>query len=265
MRTAAVPGRLVASRRTTLVVALGRIMTRHRPRIFCFRQRPSQPPPTAHHTSRRAPPAPYPVPTARARPLSQCKLLLQKSALVAFPHPSAPQPAPPACAATAVAVPHRIPLARRLLARGKSIIFGAPLGPIPKTTHGATGVPTADGSPSPSRAPRSSPPRLPPSTIIPLLREARTALPTCTSQNAQRPRLKPLPPRIVRPPTRREPSPPPPPPPPPPLGDYDTHPARPCGVGTTRRAARMRSTPRSSAAAAATHGQHGGDMQPLRA
>ncbi|KAJ7248773.1 hypothetical protein C8J57DRAFT_715937 [Mycena rebaudengoi] len=107
------------------------------------------------------------------------------------------------------------------------------------------------------RQPRSSPPRSPPSTILPLLREARTALPTCTPQNAQRLRLKPLPPRI-RPPTRREPS----PPPPHPLGDHDTHPARLVRrVGPPACAARPARQPRLRAG----HGQHGGDMQPLRA
>ncbi|KAJ7231541.1 hypothetical protein C8J57DRAFT_1580765 [Mycena rebaudengoi] len=77
------------------------------------------------------------------RLLSQCELLLQNSALVALPRPSAPQSTPPACAATAVAVPHLIRLLRR----------------IPKTTHRTTSMPGTGGSPSPSHAPRSSPAR----------------------------------------------------------------------------------------------------------
>ncbi|KAJ7209334.1 hypothetical protein C8J57DRAFT_1540418 [Mycena rebaudengoi] len=123
------------------------------PRISSFRQRPSRsPPPCTTHITTRTPAAVSSASGGRSSPprrlLSQCEPLLQISALVALPRPSAPQSTPPACAATAVAVPHFIRLLRR----------------IPKTTH-RTSMPGTGGSPFPSHAPRSSPAR-PSSSMI---------------------------------------------------------------------------------------------------
>ncbi|KAJ7248767.1 hypothetical protein C8J57DRAFT_1522237 [Mycena rebaudengoi] len=229
------------------------------PRIFSFRQRPSQPPlPRTTHLdahSTAVPSASGERSSSPRRLLSQCELLLQNSALVALPRFSAPQPAPPACAATAVAVPHRIPLARRLLARGKSIIFGAPLGRIPKTTHGATNVPSADSSPSPLLVASA------PTTIhhpSPSARSPHRAADVHTAEYATAAAKTPSPSPSHTPAHWREPS----PPPPHPLGNYYTHPPR-----LVRRVVppACAARPARQPCLRAAHEQHGGDMQPLRA
>ncbi|KAJ7240040.1 hypothetical protein C8J57DRAFT_1527781 [Mycena rebaudengoi] len=93
--------------------------------------------------------------------------LLQNSTLIHVPaEPPAPQPAPPACATTAVAVPHRIRLVRLLLARPEYASSPLYAWTHFQDTHRTTSAPSTYGSPSPSLAPRSLPPPHPPPSLF---------------------------------------------------------------------------------------------------